>query len=217
MARFGSFLLRNVCLTTPYLAARSNLAQAIVLGCAVFIGLVPKAWAAEMLEVPVNPGEAPVSATAAKPRQMIVRDDNFAKLEVPIGYSQVLKPPEAPGTIIVGDIGIVDATISAGNSIILTGKATGSTNLIVLDDSGEEILTSVVNVVPVDPRPRTRIRVIKGSSTVEYMCGPGPGCSPITEDPETAEAPVVVEDIGAATAVDTPRPDEQAAEDSRQP
>jgi Flp pilus assembly secretin CpaC len=99
-------------------------------------------------------------------------------LQVSLGYSQVVGPVKDMATVIVGNDGVADATLGGGGTIILTGKAIGATNLIVLDASGRELLSSALNVVPVDRRPRSNIRVTKGIAWQDYECGPDAGCMP---------------------------------------
>lgn len=101
-------------------------------------------------------------------------------LEVNLGYSQVVGPVDDMATVIVGNDGIADATLGGGGTIILTGKAIGATNLIVLDASGRQLLSSSLQVVPLDRRPRSNIRVTKGVSWQDYECGPDTGCMPAT-------------------------------------
>lgn len=110
-------------------------------------------------------------------------------VDLTVGHSHVVKPAGEPGTVIVGDDSIANANIASGNTIILTGKAVGSTNLIVLDESGSEILSSTLQVSPVDRRPQTQVRVIKGGSNEQrYVCGAGQGCSEMQQGDELAAA-----------------------------
>lgn len=102
-------------------------------------------------------------------------------IEVKIGHSNLVKADRAPGAIIVGNNKIADATIATRDTIAVTGHALGSTNLILLDEAGTEIMSATVRVVPVDPRPQTAVQVISGGSkggTSVYLCGPAPGCAP---------------------------------------
>jgi hypothetical protein len=99
-------------------------------------------------------------------------------IDVRLGNSQVIGPVDHMATVIVGNDGVAGATLGGGGTIILTGKMLGSTNLIVLDESGRELLSSDLNVVPLDNRPTTRVRVSKGIATARtYECGAGMGCS----------------------------------------
>lgn len=123
-------------------------------------------------------------------------------IDINLGYSQVVRPAEVPGTVIVGDDAVADATIGGGNTIILTGKALGTTNLIVLDEAGGEILSLPVTVAPVDRRPTATIRVVKGSADEqEYLCGPASGCS-LVESGSGAGAPTMV--AGGSTETSEP-------------
>lgn len=127
-------------------------------------------------------------------------------IDINVGYSQVVRPAEVPGTVIVGDDTVADATIGGGNTIILTGKALGTTNLIVLDDTGGEIMSVPVTVAPVDRRPTAKIRVVKGSADEkEYLCGPARGCS-LVETGSSAGAPTVL--AGATTEASEPTAEE---------
>lgn len=102
-------------------------------------------------------------------------------IDVRVGYSEVLSSERVAETVIVGNDAIANATIAARNTIVVTGNSIGSTNLILLDEAGAEILSSTVRVVPVDPRPRHSVRLITGGadeSTSVYVCGPEPGCAP---------------------------------------
>jgi hypothetical protein len=102
------------------------------------------------------------------------------RLEVNLGQSQVIGPVHEMSTVIVGDDGIVSATLGGGGTIILTGKNLGATNLIILDENGRELLASELHVLPLDRRPSTNIRIVKGvSGTQNYRCEPDLGCSPV--------------------------------------
>lgn len=101
------------------------------------------------------------------------------RIDVRLGNSQVIGPVEQMATVIIGNTGVADATLGGGGTIILTGKVLGSTNLIVLDESGRELLSSDLNVVPLDNRPTTTLRISRGVSTAQsYVCGASAGCTP---------------------------------------
>jgi hypothetical protein len=110
-------------------------------------------------------------------------------VDLTIGHSQVVTAEGGLGTVIVGDDRIADATLGSGNTIILTGKALGSTNLIVLDEVGSQIMSSTLLVGPVDRRPSSTVRILKGgSSEQEYVCRTGLGCTPSDGDNAVAAA-----------------------------
>ena len=112
-------------------------------------------------------------------------------LEVSLGHSQVIGPVAEMSTVIVGNDSVADATLGGGGTIILTGKKVGATNLIVLDESGRELLASQLRVVPQDRRPRTLVRVTKGvSQTQGYVCRLDAGCTPVAGQGPAANAPV---------------------------
>lgn len=114
-------------------------------------------------------------------------------LEVSLGYSQVIGPVANMSTVIVGDDRVADATLGGGGTIILTGRTLGATNLIVLDEKGRELMASALQVVPLDRRPRTNIRIVGGiSDAQDYVCGPDGGCNPVAVAAAASNAPTVV-------------------------
>jgi hypothetical protein len=67
---------------------------------------------------------------------------------VTIDFARVLTFAEPARTIIIGSPGIVDGTLNDDHTIVLTGKAVGVTNLIVLGEGRREVLNAVVSVSP---------------------------------------------------------------------
>jgi Flp pilus assembly secretin CpaC len=125
-------------------------------------------------------------------------------LDLTVGHSQVVMAEGGLGTVIVGDDSIADATLGSGNTIILTGKALGSTNLIVLDEVGSQIMNSTLLVGPVDRRPTSTVRILKGgSSEREYVCRTGSGCTPSDRDIAVAMASLVAA-LGLEAAASAP-------------
>jgi hypothetical protein len=57
----------------------------------------------------------------------------------------------------------------------------------VLDEVGSQIMSSTLLVGPVDRRPTSTVRILKGgSSERQYVCRAGAGCTP--SDPDIAVA-----------------------------
>ena len=100
------------------------------------------------------------------------------------GTLNVLKPPRSVKTIAIGKPEVADATVENARTIIITGKATGSTSMVLLDEAGAEISHIAVQV---GPRQR-RVRILEGGAKDrEFLCESA--CSPLDN---TAPAPVVV-------------------------
>ena len=113
------------------------------------------------------------------------------RLEVSLGHSQVIGPVHQMSTVIVGNDGIVSATLGGGGTIILTGKNLGATNLIILDENGMELMASELHVLPLDRRPSTNIRIVQGVAGAQnYRCEPDLGCSPVGKAVPTGVAMV---------------------------
>ncbi len=75
-------------------------------------------------------GAAIVMSTGAMAETFNVRLDK----------AEILRLDEPASIVIVGNPSIADVTVENPNMLFLTGLAAGETNLIILDDNGEEIL-----------------------------------------------------------------------------
>lgn len=113
-------------------------------------------------------------------------------LRVTVGHSRLMTGNAPFGTIIVGDDTIASASPGPGDSIILTGLAAGSTNLIVLDESQETVVSARVAVEPVAGPLRSTVTVMKGAETREtYECR-GQDCQRMAADDEQRERPILL-------------------------
>jgi LysM repeat protein len=86
----------------------------------------------------------------------------------------ILRLSRAAGTIVIGNPVIADATISDEGTLVLTGKAPGTTNLVVFDKNGAELLNRLVRVSSQPPRPTT---IFYGARRQTFACVPG-HCEP---------------------------------------
>lgn len=90
-------------------------------------------------------------------------------IDVTIDFAKVMKLSKPAHTIVVGNPGIFDASVGDEQTLVLTGKTAGMTNLIVLDNSGAEILNSVVRV---STNVRELTTVFYGSHRQSFSCAP---------------------------------------------
>lgn len=68
------------------------------------------------------------------------------RIALSIDFATVYKLERPAATVIIGNSGIADATVKDGETLVLTGKASGTTNMIILDEDGEEITNALVEV-----------------------------------------------------------------------
>ena len=90
-------------------------------------------------------------------------------IDVTIDFAKVMKLDKPAHTIVIGNPGIFDASVGDEKTLVLTGKTAGTTNLIVLDDSGSEILNTIIRVSS-DVRQLTTI--FYGSHRQSFSCAP---------------------------------------------
>ena len=107
-------------------------------------------------------GSAVAAETASKPPIAVILD-----------RAKVMHISRPADTIIIGNPGIADATIQDAQTLIITGKSFGSTNLIVLDAQGQPIADEVLSVQPNDD---SVVTIFRRSSRVTLSCTPD--CSP---------------------------------------
>ena len=90
-------------------------------------------------------------------------------IDVTIDFAKVMKLTRPASTIIVGNPGIADASVGDETTLVLTGKTAGTTNLIVLDENGAEVVNSIVRVSS-DIRALTT--VFYGGTRQTFSCAP---------------------------------------------
>lgn len=111
--------------------------------------------------VPLKGASVQVGATASALRVVL----DFAKL---VSFEQPAR------TIIIGNPAIVDGTLNDEYTLVLTGKSVGTTNMIVLDGEGREMINTTVSVVG---NSRQLTTVHHGVTQQVYSCD-GP-CRPL--------------------------------------
>lgn len=90
-------------------------------------------------------------------------------IDVTIDFAKVMRLDQAAATIFIGNPGIADAAVGDEQTLVLTGKTAGTTNIIVLDEKGDEILNSIVQVSS-DVRQLTT--VFYGAKRQSFSCAP---------------------------------------------
>ena len=90
-------------------------------------------------------------------------------VDLVIDFAKILQLNEPIATLIIGNPGIADATIQDDQTIVLTGKAAGMTNLIAMNDNGEEMANVLVRVAS---NVRRLTTVFYGSKRQTLSCAP---------------------------------------------
>ena len=70
-----------------------------------------------------------------------------APVSVKVNMARILRINAPAATVIVGNPGIADVAIQDPQTLVLTGKSYGQTNLIILDAQGSPIADTMIEVV----------------------------------------------------------------------
>jgi Flp pilus assembly secretin CpaC len=94
-------------------------------------------------------------------------------IRVTMDYARLVRLPEGAQTIVIGNPMVADVSMIKGNQLFaITGKSFGTTNLIVLDRTGQQVGESIVTVVP----SADKVLVQRGSHRESLSCNPR--CAP---------------------------------------
>ena len=92
-----------------------------------------------------------------------------SEMTVRIDEATLLRLDRASAEIIVGNPTIADVAVQSSETLVITGKSFGLTNIIVLDSKGKEIVNTKVSV-QADPKRVVTLR--KGTARFSYHCTP---------------------------------------------
>lgn len=91
------------------------------------------------------------------------------RMLVEVDRAQLLRLDEPAATVIIGNPIVADASIQDQRTLVITGKSFGSTNLIVLDEEGTEVLTKLLEV---RRGAQSVVTMYRGSAQNSYSCSP---------------------------------------------
>jgi Flp pilus assembly secretin CpaC len=94
-------------------------------------------------------------------------------IKVIVDQAKVMRISRPADIVIIGNPAIADATIQDNQTLIITGHSYGTTNLIVLDASGQSIADEMITVGPQNDQVVT---VYRRASRETLSCTPD--CSP---------------------------------------
>lgn len=106
----------------------------------------------------------------------MARDGERRGVFVDIDHARVVRMPEGAQTLIVGNPLVADVTMLKTNRLmVVTGKSFGSTNLILLDPTGNQVGEETITVV----QPMNKLVVLRGARRESYACAPD--CAPTVD------------------------------------
>lgn len=94
-------------------------------------------------------------------------------VKVTLDQAKVIRISAPASTIIIGNPAIADATLQDAQTLVITGRAYGTTNMIILDDSGEPITDTELAVeAPTSNILTVQRGVMRSSMTCTPICQP---------------------------------------------
>jgi len=139
----------------------------------------------------------PLAAFLALPALPAAAADSVP-ISVKVNMARILRINAPAATVIVGNPGVADVTIQDPQTLVLTGKSYGQTNLIVLDAMGNPIADTLLEVVQ---QQADTITVYQGSARTTLACAPI--CQPIImmgDDPAFSSAAVASSNLVRSAA-----------------
>ena len=97
------------------------------------------------------------------------RGDDEGMMRVFLNHAKVLKLDTPVSKVIVGNSNVADATVADARTIVLTGKAFGTTNLVLLDADGNALLDQRI-LVSIDEG--NTVRLFKQVNRTVLSCTP---------------------------------------------
>lgn len=94
-------------------------------------------------------------------------------VSVKVNMARVLRINAPATTVIIGNPGVADVTIQDPQTLVLTGKSYGQTNLIVLDQVGNPIADTLVEVIQAQS---DTVTIYQGQARTTLACAPD--CQP---------------------------------------
>ena len=94
-------------------------------------------------------------------------------ITVHVDQARIVKLPERAATVVIGNPLIADLSIQPGGLAVVTGKAYGDTNVVVMDKSNAVLLEKTIEVQEPD---EPTVVVYRGVTRQTYSCTPD--CSP---------------------------------------
>lgn len=86
---------------------------------------------------------------------------------VKVDQTVTLRLGSPANSVVIGNATVADVTVHDARTLLVTGKAFGSTNLTVLDRDGNTIYS---NQLVVGGEESTSLTVIRGTGTYSYSC-----------------------------------------------
>lgn len=94
-------------------------------------------------------------------------------INVVVDQAKVMRISRPADVVIIGNPAIADATIQDNQTLIITGHSFGTTNLIVLDASGQSIANEMITV---GPQNESVVTVYRRAARETLSCNPD--CAP---------------------------------------
>lgn len=114
--------------------------------------------AALALALAIGIAAAPVSA-----------EGTAGPVSVKVNMARILRISSPANTVIIGNPRVADVTIQDPQTLVLTGKSYGQTNMIVLDAQGNAIADTLIEVVQAQA---DIVTVYMGASRTTLACAP---------------------------------------------
>lgn len=90
-------------------------------------------------------------------------------ISVTVDVAKVMRISAPAATVILGNPAIADAVMQDRQTLVITGKLAGVTNLVVLDPKGQLIADELIHVA----KPQSGyVTVQRGSARFTYACSP---------------------------------------------
>ncbi len=88
---------------------------------------------------------------------------------VPMDEARIIRLNRAPATVIVGNPLIADVSVQDERLLVVVGKTYGTTNIIALDEDGQELSSLDVSV---RTGGANNVQVFYGGSRISFTCAP---------------------------------------------
>lgn len=122
-----------------------------------------------MSDRPIAAAAAMMLAFAMAFPATVVHAEDEGILRVYMNSARVLKLDRPVSKVIVGNAEVADATVADAKTIVLTGRAYGTTNLVLLDADGNAIVDERI-LVSIDES--STVRVFKSTERTVLSCTP---------------------------------------------